>query len=153
MQLYVHRDTRGPGRPTLGKLYIWKAGAWHYFCETLEDEYRGDDPAAKVKGKTAIGCGTFALLVTHSPAFKRLLPLVDGVPGFVGIRIHPGNTQADTEGCLLVGRVRGTARGEPAVLDSGVTFAELFRQLDAAKNAKTGYVGTITYALTAPAGV
>jgi len=37
------------------------------------------------------------------------LPLVNNVKGFSGIRIHPGNTAADSLGCILVGenKVKG----------------------------------------------
>ncbi len=41
--------------------------------------------------------------VTHSPKFRRLLPLIYYVPGRTGIRIHAGNEARHSEGCVLVG--------------------------------------------------
>lgn len=76
-------------------------------CFFLEDKYRGDDPAAKVPGKTAIPCGTYVVRKTWSPRFKRMMYAVEDVPGFKGIRIHAGNRAEHTEGCLLTGRTRG----------------------------------------------
>ena len=70
----------------------------------------------KIKGCTAIPYGFYAIGWTMSTRFKRhTLQLLD-VPGFGGIRIHSGNTAADTEGCLLPG-LRG-ARDGIGVLDS-----------------------------------
>ena len=51
----------------------------------------------------AIPCGFYRLRITHSPRFKELLPILDGVLGRSGIRIHAGNTIEHTEGCILVG--------------------------------------------------
>jgi len=45
--------------------------------------------------------------VTHSPKFRRLLPLIDHVPGRSGIRIHAGNQAHDSKGCVLVGHANG----------------------------------------------
>ncbi len=83
------------GAATAGKLYV----DGRFFCYTLEDKIR----PAKIKGETAIPYGTYQVLLTHSPKFGKVVPLISDVPGFSGIRIHPGNTTADTEGCLLVG--------------------------------------------------
>lgn len=57
----------------------------------------------KVFGKTAIPEGTYRVVVTHSPRFKRELPLLLDVPYFVGIRIHRGNSAEHSSGCVLVG--------------------------------------------------
>ena len=141
MNLYVYRDTLKSG-VTLGKLYVDGI----YFCETLEDEMR---TGPKVKGATAIPCGTYRLSLTHSPRFGVVMPLVEGVPGFDGIRIHSGNTDADTEGCLLVGASRGVINGKPAVLDSRQAYARLFPLLGKAAD-KNGRVGVITYSTVAP---
>ena len=92
---------------TIGKLYIND----EYFCDVLEDKVRDfnkdgdllDKGEAKVYGKTAIPYGTYTIELTYSNRFKKILPLIENVPGFSGIRIHPGNTSEDTEGCLLVG--------------------------------------------------
>ncbi|NLI35363.1 MAG: hypothetical protein GX416_02435 [Bacteroidales bacterium] len=58
---------------------------------------------SKVFGRTAIPAGTYRITMTYSPKFKRVMPLVNGVPQFEAIRIHPGNKAEDTEGCILVG--------------------------------------------------
>ena len=59
----------------------------------------------------AIPCGFYRLRITHSPRFKELLPILDGVLGRSGIRIHAGNTIEHTTGCILVGE-RLEAKGE-----------------------------------------
>ena len=79
-------------------------------------------------GATAIPCGTYGVKLTHSPRFQRILPLLVDVPGFSGVRIHPGNTIADTEGCLLPGRIK---HGE-SVKESRVAFHALLAKLEAA---------------------
>ena len=73
-------------------------------CFTLEDPVR-DGP--KIYGRTAIPAGTYRIIINKSGKFKRLMPLLMGVPGFDGIRIHIGNTARETDGCILVGRTRG----------------------------------------------
>jgi hypothetical protein len=78
----------------------------------LEDVDRGlrqaqSDKAiakVKIKGKTAIPTGRYRIDITYSNRFKRLLPILLNVPGFTGIRIHPGNRHVNTDGCLLPGK-------------------------------------------------
>ena len=59
----------------------------------------------------AIPSSFYRLRITHSPRFKELLPILDGVLGRSGIRIHAGNTIEHTTGCILVGE-RLEAKGE-----------------------------------------
>lgn len=91
---------------TLGVLFL--DGVFQ--CFTLEDAVREVLGARvetwKVPGRTAIPLGTYPLDLTYSPKFGRSLPLVVGVPGFEGIRIHPGNKAGDTDGCILLGQSR-----------------------------------------------
>ena len=45
---------------------------------------------------------TYHYSVTMSPKFKRLLPVLDQVPGREGIRIHRGTHPKHSKGCILV---------------------------------------------------
>jgi len=103
MGLELKRTFAGAQR-TFGELSV----DGKFECYTLEDTIR--EPGVKIPGKTAIPAGTYQVAVTWSERFQKHLPLVLGVPGFTGIRIHTGNTEKDTEGCILVGkdRVEGT---------------------------------------------
>lgn len=95
-------------------------------CFTLEDVPR----PTKIKGETAIPAGTYKVILTMSPRFKKIMPLLLNVPGFDGIRIHTGNTHADTEGCLVVGQEVGPD-GE-SLLRSRAAYQPLFEKMQAA---------------------
>ncbi len=97
-------------------------------CYTCEDVVR---TGPKVPGQTAIPAGTYPVVVNMSARFKRRLPLLLDVPGFEGIRIHTGNTQFDTEGCILPGR-GFTPSG---VVQSVLAFDALFAKIEAAHSA------------------
>jgi hypothetical protein len=88
-----------------------------YFCDTLEDVDRGLTQSTpldeifkiKLSHETAIPTGVYKVIVTLSPAKKRMLPRLLDVPGFNGVLIHRGNTKHDSSGCILVGenKVKG----------------------------------------------
>ena len=74
------------GSAITGRLVI--DGRW--FCNTLER-----------KGYQILAL-FYPIKVTHSPRFKRLLPLVTDVPQRTGIRIHRGTKPEHSTGCILV---------------------------------------------------
>lgn len=106
---------------TFGKLYIDNIFA----CYSLEDEVREVEGKPitewKIKGETAIPKGRYRIIINYSNRFKRDLPLLLKVSGFEGIRIHAGNTEVDTEGCILV----GTEKNDKQLLNSRLAFNEL----------------------------
>lgn len=101
MNLLLCRHTLTPS-VSLGDLYINGAR----FCHTLEDTYR-EPGQPKVPGRTAIPVGQYKVKLTMSPRFKMIMPLLEGNEEFTknwsGVRIHTGNSDTDTEGCILVG--------------------------------------------------
>lgn len=123
MIIRLERDVLTP-EFTLGNLLIDGTPE----CFTVEDAVR----EVKVHGKTAIPAGRYQVIITNSPRFKRPLPLLLNVPGFEGIRIHPGNDAGDTEGCILPGKVR-TVDG---VAQSRDAFIALHQQIADALVAK-----------------
>lgn len=110
---------------TIGKLYI----NGEYFCDTLEDKVRDlnkngvfDNGEKKIYGQTAIPYGTYNVKWTYSNKFKKYMPLIENVPYFTGIRIHAGNSSADTQGCVLVGENKAVGK----VLNSKNTVNKLY---------------------------
>ena len=105
----LNRDTYRGGT-TLGTLTFPDG----YTCQTLEDIVRAW--GIKDGGTTAIPVGEYRMTVSMSSKFKREMVMVYNQPNkfelqangiaFKGIRIHGGNTNADTWGCIIVARRR-----------------------------------------------
>ena len=118
-------------------------------CFTLEDlvrEVHGQPVATwKVADKTAIPVGTYTVTIDFSNRFQRSMPLIKDVSGFDGIRIHSGNTAADTDGCILLGTTRS---GPDNVSGSRDAYAGFFPKLQAAISRREPV--TITIAAARP---
>jgi hypothetical protein len=78
-------------------VFCVEGALWGY---ALEDRRRPE--GVKIPGRTCIPAGSYRLRVTFSARFKRWMPQIMDVPGFSGVRLHGGNTPADTEGCPLI---------------------------------------------------
>nr|DAS84654.1 MAG TPA: hypothetical protein [Caudoviricetes sp.] len=119
-------------RYTIGNLYVNGV----FFSNVLEDTVRGlrqdmtpeEIQKIKIHGQTAIPSGRYEIRVTLSARFRRQLPILLNVPGYAGVRIHPGNNDANTEGCLLPGKNDRVGQ----VSNSRATMAALQKQIEEA---------------------
>ena len=88
---------------TTGQLYV----NGEFFCFTLEDIIREVDNKSisewKIKNETAIPQGRYKVTLEMSGRFGPDTLTVNQVPGFQYIRMHSGNTDKDTEGCIILG--------------------------------------------------
>ena len=141
MELILTRIAKRRGY-TIGRLAILKEESEEYrtyqteeyFCDTLEPTWRDyKNGAYKIKGKSAIPEGRYAIVITWSPRMKKWLPLLVGDQDFnkkwQGVRIHAGNTAKDTQGCILVGRNQIVGK----VLESRKWLYELKQKIVEAK--------------------
>ena len=87
-QLELRRHAPAHGG-ILGELFI----NGKFFCYTLE------------RVGVAIPLGAYAVTLSVSPRFRKLMPLLVGaqVPASWGVRMHAGNVPADSDACVLVG--------------------------------------------------
>lgn len=135
MELLLKRHSFKPTY-TIGKLFLNSK----YFCDVIEDTVRDlnmdgdldDCGEGKIYGKTAIPYGRYEVKLTMSNRFKKVLPILIGVKGFEGIRIHNGNTEQDSLGCLIVGENKEVGK----VLNSRVTMDKLMKEFESHKMEK-----------------
>jgi len=150
MNLRVVRDVDGPTW-TLSRLMVdfGDGKGWLDFGYGVEDVDRGLDhlmsedevKRLKVEGKTAIPTGTYKL-VWHTRPSGEVVPMLEDVKGYRWVLVHPGNSEADTEGCYLPGISRDVKTGR--VSKSVIACTWLFRELR-----KRG-LGTITIERATP---
>ena len=100
---------------TIGSLY--REGV--FMCHTLEDKVR----PTKIPKITAIPYGTYQIIFNFSNKFQQYMPLLLEVPNYEGIRIHAGNTEVDTEGCILVGEY--TEKYKKMIINSRKTLKKI----------------------------
>jgi hypothetical protein len=108
----------------------------HFRCFTLEDEQRD----VKVSGETRIPDGTYEVNLRKTLSrktrkyrdrfkwFRWHLRLVD-VPGFQHIYIHMGNTDDDSQGCILVGQTANFQGDKSTIFESKAAYRELYLEL------------------------
>lgn len=132
--------TRIARRPTytIGRLYI----DGKRISDTIEDRDRGLDDSMsearirelKVYGMTAIPTGRYRISLTKSEKFKNrvwakaykgLIPILENVKGFTGIRIHPANTAEELLGCIAPGVNTSVGR----VSNSKAAYYRIMNQL------------------------
>lgn len=131
---------------TIGKLYVDGI----FFSNTLEDKDRGlastmslgEIKRIKKAGITAIPTGTYNIRMDIvSPKYSKKdwfiknchgakMPRLENVPGYEGVLVHPGNTAADTDGCILIGK--NDVKGK--VTKSKEYFLQLYNKIYAAYN-------------------
>lgn len=103
-------------------------------CFGLEDEYR----EAKVPKETRIPDGLYNIEVRtvggfdnryrKKFGFHRGMLHVVGVPGFDYILVHIGNTEKNTDGCLLVGAGANTVN-ELTIQSSKIAYSNLYKKV------------------------
>jgi len=130
INLKLDRRIQNPNN-VIGELY-WED---EMECNTLEDTDRflEDEINEKVDKQSAIPRGSYKVIINKSTRFKRDMPLLLNVPGFSGVRIHKGNTEEDTEGCILVGEY--VSDDMKSVVNSKKAFDKVFaKMVEAVKN-------------------
>ena len=123
MKLILTRHARRADY-TIGRLEDENGKKISDTLETTWRDYKGGE--LQIPKKSAIPEGSYRVVVTKSQRFRKYLPLLVGVPGFEGVRIHAGNTSRDTEGCILVGHNLQVGK----VLWSRITLEKLMKLIE-----------------------
>jgi hypothetical protein len=125
-----------------------------FYCYTLEDVDRGltaamplaDILARKQFAQTAIPTGNYEVVLNWSNRFQQVMPLLLRVPGWEGVRIHSGNFAKQTEGCILLGKLKLP----DMVGQSNATFAAFLSLLKKTAKVEKIHIEVVGRAATNP---
>lgn len=88
-------------------------------CVTCEDPWLDNR-----RNISCIPAGTYKCVPHNGTKYKNVWRLLN-VEARSAILIHAGNTEDDTQGCILVGRKIGKLGGKPAILESRAALNHL----------------------------
>ena len=112
-------------KASLGRLFL----DGKFLCDTLEDEFR----EIKIHSETRIPAGSFKIQLANSPKFSprygHEMLWITNVPNFEGILIHPGNTDKDTSGCILLGQRQLADSNDSTLINSRNTYDNVYKTL------------------------
>jgi len=141
MKLEIKRIINTPN-DTIGELYI----DGKFECFTLEDENRDLNHDGnfigekKVYGDTRIPCGTYKItkrFIGHIkewlcklwPGIVKYSLWIRNIPDFEDVLIHPGTTDKDTLGCILVGQSYSKPGTKYALSNSRLAYIALHKKV------------------------
>lgn len=139
MNIFQHRYLFDE-HSTLSRLYLNGTFECYILEDRVREPYTNQDKTYehipteqwKIPSETAIPVGKFDVTIDMSSRFKKLMIHILEVPGFSGIRCHSGNTNHDTEGCMITGKERNEKLGEVSgsILAKNALFSKIQKALD-----------------------
>lgn len=115
----LQRAFMSPG-VTMGMIQV--SGVPHFPIYTLENPWLDNRQIVSCIPADSYVCEPFS-----GTKYKKVWQVM-GVPGRSAILLHHGNTEVDTNGCILLGMSAGEIKGSPAVLESRKAI-EYFRSI------------------------
>lgn len=115
-----------------------------FACFGLEDQFQFQ----KVPGETRIPPGEYTIRLRREgslhkrygkrfPGFHQGMLHLQDVPNFTYILIHIGNTDKDSDGCLLLGEKTDTTPGRMSVTRSADAYTRFYKSTVGAAKAGT----------------
>ena len=102
-----------------GVLLVHSPAGDLWLCVTLEDPWRNN-----AVGESCIPAGTYRCVKRPTRGFGLTFEVMH-VPGRSAILFHPGNTELDTQGCILTGFAIGAFDDRMDIRDSRAAHAAM----------------------------